>query len=150
MQRVESSIRVAAPVSKVYEYWRNFENFPHFMQYVEEVRKNDAEGRMSHWRIKGPLGMSVEFDARLTQDEPNRSIGWNSIDGSVETTGNVTFSETDNNTLVHVVLNWYDPPGGAVGEAAAKVLYNPATMLDEDLKRFKDIVEGRATSRRVA
>jgi uncharacterized membrane protein len=146
MQRVEKSIRVNAPASKVYQYWRNFENFPSFMENVEEVRLLDPDGRRSHWKISGPVGTSAEFDAEMTQDEPNRSIGWNSTGGSMQSTGAVTFTETGDNTEVHVVMQWYDTPGGPVGEAASKKLQNPDKMLDEDLRRFKDIVEGRVGS----
>lgn len=146
MQRIEKSIRVKAPASQVYQFWRNFENFPRFMESVEEVRLLDPEGRRSHWKIHGPLGKSVEYDADLTQDEPNRAIGWNSSDGDIGTTGNVTFTEHEDNTLVHVILQWADVPGGAVGEAASRVLQNPEKMLEGDLQRFKDIAEGRVGS----
>ncbi len=146
MQRVEQSIRVKAPAKKVYQYWRNFENFPKFMKNVEEVRLLDPEGRMSHWKIAGPLGVPVEFDAKLTQDEPGRAIGWNSVGGTIETSGAVTFQQLDNDTVLHVVMQWYDTPAGAVGEAASRVLQNPSAMLQEDLQRFKDIVEGRVGS----
>ena len=146
MQRIEKSIRVAAPASKVYEFWRNFENFPQFMSNVEQVRVLGGNDRLSHWKLKGPLGTSAEFDAELTKDEPNKMIGWNSTGGQMETTGAVTFAETDDNTDVHVVMQWTDPPGGAVGEAASKMLQNPEKMLEEDLQRFKDIVEGRVGS----
>lgn len=145
MQRIEKSIRVKAPVEQVYTYWRNFANFPNFMEHVKEVRLLDADGKMSHWVLQGPLGTSAEFDAELTQDEPNRSIGWNSRDGSLESTGNVTFTPMDDNTLVHVVMQWGHPPAGPIGEAASRILQNPDTMLEEDLQRFKDIVEGRLT-----
>jgi uncharacterized membrane protein len=49
MQRAEQSIRVAAPAASVYQFWRNFENFPRFMDHVEEVRLLDADGTHSHW-----------------------------------------------------------------------------------------------------
>lgn len=143
MQRVEKSIRVKAPVQDVYAYWRNFANFANFMENVEEVRVLDGTGRRSQWKIKGPLGKTVEFESEMTQDEPNKSIGWNSREGDMNTTGNVTFAETDENTLVHVVMQWSDPPGGAVGEAASRVLQDPDKKLEDDLRRFKDIVEGR-------
>jgi uncharacterized membrane protein len=144
MQRIEKSIRVAAPTSVVYQYWRNFENFPKFMENVDEVRKLDAEGRLSHWRLKGPLGTKAEFESELTQDQPNRSIGWNSRDGSLGSSGNVTFTETDNNTVVHVIMQWYDPPAGPVGEAVSRILQNPEQMLEGDLQRFKEVVEKNA------
>ena len=147
MQRVEKSIRVKAPASQVYEFWRNFENFPRFMENIDEVRRLDADGRRSHWKLRGPLGKTVEYDADLTTDQPGKSIGWNSTPGGyIETTGQVTFTEDADNTLVHVIMQWADPPGGVVGEAASKVLQNPYEMLEEDLQRFKDLAEGRVGS----
>jgi len=148
MQRVEKSIRVAAPVDQVYRFWRNVENFPKFMRHVKEVRRLDPDGKTSHWVIEGPLGARAEFNARLTQDEPNRSIGWNSVDGNMGSTGNVTFTDTQENTLVHVVMQWYDPPGGAVGEAASKLLQDPEEMLQDDLHRFKEAVESGTAGRK--
>lgn len=146
MQRVEKTIRVNAPVEQVYTFWRNFQNFPQFMENVEEVRVTDAAGRMSHWKLKGPMGTSAEFDAELVRDEPNRLIGWNSVGGSMQTSGTVTFTPVQDMTEVHVLMQWYDTPGGALGEAASKLLQNPEKMLEEDLQRFKDIVEGRVGS----
>ena len=146
MQRVETSIRVKAPVAQVYQLWRNFENFPEFMQHVEQVRCLDAECRRSHWKVRGPVGISIEYDAELTQDEPNKAIGWNSRDGDMKTTGSVSFSEQEDNTLVHVIMQWASPPGGPIGEVVSHILQNPDKMLQEDLQRFKDIAEGRVGS----
>ena len=143
MQRAEKSVRVAAPASEVYAYWRNFANFPQFMEHVEEVRVMGGDGRLSHWKLKGPLGKSVEYDAEITSDEPNKLIGWNSTRGDMQTTGTVTFAESNDNTLVHVVMQWYDPPAGPLGEAVSRLFQDPDKMLEEDLHRFKDVVEGR-------
>ena len=145
MQRVERSVRVKAPASKVYELWHSFERFPTFMQNVQEVRALAGDGRRSHWRITGPLGREVEFDAEMTEDEPNKSIGWRSTEGhgDIGVSGNVTFSELEGETQVHVVMQWYDTPAGAVGEVASRTLQNPEHMLEEDLRRFKDVAEGR-------
>jgi uncharacterized membrane protein len=145
MQRVERSIRVKASASHAYELWRNFERFPTFMDNVHEVRVMGDEGRRSHWRITGPLGRDVEFDAEITEDEPGKSIGWRSREGpdQMGLSGNVTFSELEDETLVHVVMQWYDTPGGAIGEVASRTLQNPEKMLEEDLRNFKDVAEGR-------
>ena len=72
-QRVHESIEVQAPLQDVFRYWSNFENFPSFMQNVEEVRMSGRD--TSHWRVKGPLGKSVEADARMTEMGPKRGIG---------------------------------------------------------------------------
>jgi uncharacterized membrane protein len=110
------------------------------------VRLLDGDGRRSHWKLRGPIGTSVEYDAELTQDEPNKAIGWNSREGDMSTTGNVTFTQHEDNTLVHVIMQWSHTPAGAVGETASRVLQNPEKMLEEDLQRFKDIAEGRVGS----
>jgi len=142
MQRVERSVRVAAPVADVYNAWRNFEHFPEFMEHVESVTWVGADKRLTHWKLKAPMGVKIEYDAELVEDEPNRSIGWRSLDGNLGNSGNVTFAELDGETQVHVVLQWFDPPGGPIGEALSRIIQNPEQMLDEDLRRFKHMVEG--------
>src|SRR5215208_4535569 len=143
MQRAEKSIRVNAPSDKVYQFWRSFENFPQFMEHVEEVRPVGGGDRMSHWKITGPLGKTVEFDAELVTDEPGKQIGWNSRGGEMETSGAVTFTDLGADTEVHVVVQRDDLPGGAIAEALVRLLQDPEEMLEADLRRFKDIVEGR-------
>lgn len=143
-QRVESSVVVEAPVSRVYDYWRNLENLPSFMTNVEDVRATSPG--MTHWRIKGPLGTKMEFDAQTTQEEENRALGWNSVDGNVGTSGQVRFQELGpERTRVEVTLNYADPPGGKIGEVGSKIVANPQVMVDQDLYNFKEIIEGRAT-----
>ena len=139
-QRVHESIEVEAPRDDIFRYWSNFENFSTFMSNVEDVRMSAQD--TSHWRVKGPLGMSVEFDAKTTEMDPNRGIGWNTVDGEVMTSGEVRFEETaPGRTQVEVTMNYADPPGGVVGEVVANVLSNPERNLKEDLENFARIVE---------
>jgi uncharacterized membrane protein len=143
-QRVESSVVVEAPVSRVYDYWRSLENLPNFMSNIEEVRSTGP--RTTHWRVKGPLGAKMEFDAETTQDEENSAIGWNTVDGDVETSGQVRFQELGpERTRVEVTMNYSDPPGGKIGEVGSRLVANPQVMMDQDLYNFKEIIEGRAT-----
>src|SRR5918998_1717857 len=143
-QRVESSVVVEAPVSRVYEYWRDLENLPNFMTNVEEVRATGPD--RTHWVVKGPLGAKMEFDAETTQEEENRALGWNSVDGNVGTSGQVRFQELGpERTRVEVTMNYADPPGGRLGEVGSRLVSNPQVMLDQDLQNFKEIIEGRAT-----
>jgi uncharacterized membrane protein len=139
-QRVHESIEVQAPVEDVFRYWSNFENFSTFMQNVEEVRMTDAD--TSHWKVKGPLGKSVAFDARTTEMDPSRGIGWNTVDGEVMTSGEARFEEVaPGRTRVEVTMNYADPPGGRVGEVVADAISNPERNLKEDLENFVGIVE---------
>jgi uncharacterized membrane protein len=143
-QRVESSVVVEAPVARVYDYWRNLENLPNFMTNIEEVRATGPG--MTHWRVKGPLGAKMEFDAQTTQEEENRALGWNSVDGNVQNSGQVRFQELGpERTRVEVTMNYADPPGGKLGEVGSRLVANPQVMVDQDLYNFKEIIEGRAT-----
>jgi uncharacterized membrane protein len=147
-QRIESSIEVEAPVEKVYDYWKDLENLPNFMSNIEDVRPTGPD--TTHWVVKGPLGYRAEFDAKTTQNEPNSAIAWNTENGDVETSGQVRFQEmTPNRTRVEVQMNYWNPPGGKLGEAASRVTSGPKTILEQDLVNFKDIMEGTATPEEV-
>jgi len=140
-QRVHESIEVQAPLQDVFTYWSNLENFPQIMSNVEEVRVLDQE--TSHWKVKGPLGTDVEFDAKTTEMSAERGIGWNSTnDNEVETSGQVRFEEVaEGRTRIDVTMNYSDPPGGKVGELAANALSNPEREMREDLENFARKVE---------
>ncbi|MBV9928822.1 MAG: SRPBCC family protein [Acidobacteria bacterium] len=138
---VNKSIIINAAPEEVYSYWRDFENLPRFMRYLESVTVT-GEGR-SHWVAKAPGG-SVEWDAEMTEDVPNQRISWRSLEGSeVETSGTVRFEPAvgGRGTVLHVTLD-FNPPGGAVGALFAKLWgEDPDGEMQTDLRRFKQIVE---------
>lgn len=139
-QRVNESIEVRASMQDVFQYWSNFENFPNLMQNVEEVEMTDED--TSHWKVKGPLDKSVEFDAKTTEMDPSRGIGWNTVDGEVMTSGEARFEEAGpDRTRIELTMNYADPPGGKVGEAVASILSDPEKSTREDLENFARIVE---------
>jgi uncharacterized membrane protein len=147
-QRVEGSIEIEAPVETVYGYWETLENLPNFMANVEEVTPTEPD--TTHWRVKGPFGRTLEYEARTTQREPNSAIGWNTIEGQVGTSGQVRFEEVaPGRTRVDVTMNYADPPGGRVGEVASRAVANPKLQLEQDLRNLKDVLEGRATPEEV-
>ena len=145
MPKVEKEITIAAPVSKVYRAWHNFENFPKFMDNIEEVRV--VGGNRSHWRAKGPLGKDAEWDAEMTLDEPDRTIGWRSIEGNsaVKTAGRVNFDRMDGQTKLRVTLQ-YESPAGAAGDVVTKIFANPEKQIEGDLQRFKQTVESDSSA----
>ncbi len=139
-QRVHESIEVQAPPQGVFQYWSNFQNFSEVMRNVEEVRMTGPD--TSHWRVKGPLGKTVEFDARTTEASLERGIAWESVEGEVDTSGQVRFEEVaTGRTRIDVTMNYADPPGGKVGELAAEVVSNPEREMREDLENFAKRIE---------
>jgi uncharacterized membrane protein len=137
---VEESVTINRPLSELYRFWRNFENLPTFMNHLESVAVRE-EG-ISHWVAKGPAGMRVEWDARIINEVPNKVIGWQSLEGSmISTAGSVNFDEDPHGTRVTVHLQ-YNPPGGKLGAAVAKLFgEEPNQTIREDLRRFKQLME---------
>ena len=146
--RVTKSIAVARPRNEVYTFWRDFENLPRFMHHVESV-ENLGGGR-SHWVVKGIAGADREWDAELVKDTPNERIAWRTLgdDDMVRHAGTVSFlSIGDSATEVRVEIE-YDPPAGALGASIARLFgEDPARQIEEDLERFKRVLETGETER---
>ncbi|HXG16934.1 MAG TPA: SRPBCC family protein [Calidithermus sp.] len=145
---LHKTITVQAPVDEVFAFWRRYENFARFMSHVREIRRG-AEGR-AHWVVAGPAGLPVEFDTEETRVVDNELIAWRTVPGSlVEHAGIVRFQSTeDGRTKVDVRLS-YNPVAGAVGHAVAALFgADPKQAMDDDLIRFKSLIEaGKATAR---
>jgi uncharacterized membrane protein len=141
----KGSIEVEAPIERIYDYWKTLENLPHFMSNVEEVRSTGPD--TTHWVVKGPLGAKLEFDAKRTEMEPGRGIGWHAVNGELMTGGEASFEEVaPGRTRVDVTMNYADPPpGGKLGGTAANALSDPERKLREDLRNFARILEGAKT-----
>jgi uncharacterized membrane protein len=139
---VESSVTIYRPVQEIYSYWRQFENLPRFMYHLEEVK--DLGGSHSRWAAKGPLGSTVSWEAEIIMDVPPELISWRTLpDSDVVSAGSVWFKPAggDHGTEVHVKLQ-YDPPAGKVGATVAWLLGEDAQReIDEDLRRFKQLLE---------
>ena len=138
---VQKTININAPVGQVFGFFSCYENFPHFMSNVREVR--DPGSGCSHWCVAGPMGINVEWDADLTNYIPNRIIAWRSVEGStVENAGVIRFQENlDSSTRVDIKLS-YNPPGGALGHILAKLFgADPKSEMDADLARVKTTLE---------
>ncbi len=140
-EQVTKSVTVKRDVATVYNVWSNFETFPYFMKYVETVEKTGP--RTSHWAVKGPLGITVDWNAETTRMDSNQRIAWNTKDhgGTITTSGEVVFTPLpQGETQVTVTMN-YTPPAGKLGEAVAQLFADPESRLQEDLRNFKSYVE---------
>jgi uncharacterized membrane protein len=140
--QVERSIRIDRSPEELYKFWRNFENLPRFMNHLQAVDVVDEQ--RSHWITKAPLGNRVEWDAEITDDQPNELICWRSLPGAdVYNQGCVSFKSSDYEpgTQVRVTME-YKPPGGMVGAVVANFFgEDPAQQLYEDLWRLKQEIE---------
>ena len=140
--RVRKAITIERSPEELYAFWRRLENLPRIMRHLDAVQVIDD--RRSHWTAKAPGGTTVEWDAEIVEEQPNRRIVWRSLDGAtVASQGSVEFEPAPGGrgTIVRIDLA-YDPPAGAVGAAVAKLFGEaPDQQIAEDLRRLKQMVE---------
>jgi uncharacterized membrane protein len=145
---VRKAIAIDAPVSQVYAFWERWENFPQFLEHVREVR--DEGGGWTRWRVAGPAGVELVYDAVVTATIPNHLIAWKTAPRqAIRHAGVVRFEESaPGSTRVEVHMT-YNPPAGQLGHAVASLMgADPRSALDDDLLRLKSLLEeGRSPSR---
>ncbi len=140
--RIRKSLNINRSPEACYQFWRNFENFPSFMQHVDEVQVLDAS--RSHWKVRAPFGRQVEWTAELASDVPAQQLGWRTLPGAeIEHAGVVRFSPGigGRGTRVQIDLS-YRAPLGKTGTHIARLLgEEPSQQIEDDLRRFKQLIE---------
>jgi uncharacterized membrane protein len=128
------TIIVKGDIDHVYGVWADFANFPSFLENIESVKPTGED--QSHWVMKGPMDMTLEWDAKTTLMEKNSRIAWRSLDGNMKTSGQVTFTKLPHNEVQVTVTLSYVPPAGVADEIAASLL-----KVEQNLRSFKTYVE---------
>lgn len=141
---VDRTIRIDAPVERVFAFWRDSENLARWMSHVREVRQ--LGGERFHWVVDGPAGAPVEWTSELTDVRENRELAWRSVEGStVENSGRIRFEPDGADTRLHIELH-YSPPGGVIGQVVAKAFgVDPASDMDDDLPKLRRLIEADAS-----
>jgi len=139
MSNIEQSIDVNVPVHTTYNQWTQFEEFPRFMEGVEEIRQLD-DTRL-HWRTNVG-GKEKEWDAVITEQIPDQRIAWKNTTGA-KNAGVVTFHHISDKTTRVMLQLEYDPEGIVenVGDAIGVV----SSRVRGDLERFKEFIEARGS-----
>ena len=134
---IEQEIEVAVPVSAAYDQWTQFEEFPRFMEGIDEVKQLDDT--LLHWAAT-VAGKKAEWDAKVVEQQPNRRIVWESVAGK-NTRGIVSFEEAGpSQTRIHLSMTYaLDDVAEQAGAAAG--LDN--RRIRGDLERFRELIEGR-------
>lgn len=137
---VQKTICVNAPVSRVFAFWAEYENFPRFMTSVRDI---GVAGNRSHWVVRGPAGIDIEWTSELVRMEPDSVIEWRATpDSQVMHEGEVHFEPAGDNATRVTVRLCYVPPAGAVGHAVASLFgADPKSDMDADLMRMKSMIE---------
>ncbi len=140
---ITSTVTINKPRAEVYQFWRQLDNLPKFMEHLESVQQLGP--KRSHWnaRIPGGIG-SISWGADIIAERENELIAWRSLPAAdIDNAGEVRFSDAPSSgeTIVQASIS-YRPPAGAMGGMAAKLL-NPMLkeMILKDIRRFKRLME---------
>ena len=139
-ERITKSIIVKGDISEIYDLWSEIENFPQFMKNIKSVNKMTEE--VSHWVMEGPFGKDLEWDARITHREENVRIAWQTVDGDLRVSGQVTFKELPHAQTEITLTMHYEAPAGKLGEFVGNLFDDPEDRVEEDLLNFKHFAEG--------
>ncbi|MHB9863815.1 SRPBCC family protein [Streptomyces sp. YIM S03343] len=140
MSTVKETVDVDVPVRSAYNQWTQFEEFPLFMEGVEEVTQLDD--RHNHWTMKIG-GVRREFDTEIVDQLPDDRITWRSTGGDTKQRGSVRFQPLDEaRTRVELTME-VEPTGMA--EKGADMLGMIDRTVRGDLHRFKDYIEHRGS-----
>jgi len=132
---IEEEIEIAVPVATAYNQWTQFEDFPRFMEGVDEVRQLDDT--LLHWAAT-VAGKHAEWDAKILEQQPDRRIVWESIDGK-HTRGTVSFEEAGpGRSRIRLHMS-YTPEG--VTEKVGSAIGLDNRRIRGDLQRFRELIE---------
>lgn len=139
---VGRSVTINRPRSQLFAFWRDFQNFPTFMENIEKIEFTGPDRAV--WTVRAPVGTKVEFETEIVDVVEDHSISWRSTEGSqIKTEGQVTFADAPGNrgTIVTADIA-YAPPAGDLGRIIAKIfMAEPNIQARHELKRFKMLME---------
>jgi uncharacterized membrane protein len=139
MSTIEESVDVGVPVTIAYNQWTQFEQFPLFMEGVDEVRQID-DTRL-HWKADVG-GRTKEWDAKITEQRPDRCVAWTNTDGA-RNAGEITFERIDPDKTRVIAQMDVEPEG--LAEKAGDALGLVKRRVKGDLARFKEMIEARGS-----
>ncbi|HLZ37759.1 MAG TPA: SRPBCC family protein [Mycobacteriales bacterium] len=142
MSTIEKSIDVEVPVSAAYNQWTQFEEFPQFMEGIEEVRQLDD--KRLHWKAS-ILGVTREWDAEIVDQKPDQQVAWRAVGGTKNDGVVMFFADPMNTGRTRLTMRLEFEPEGVV-EKVGDVLHVVERRVQGDLERFKEFIEKRGTA----
>lgn len=139
---IESAVTIDRPAMDLYRAWCNPDTLSRVMGDFADVRS--IGDRRWHWKARGPAGKDVEWESEISEQREGELLRWRSAgDATIPNDGEVRFHEAPQGLGTEVRLAMrFDPPGGALGRAAIKMLGPaPQRLAGRALQRFKRLTE---------
>jgi uncharacterized membrane protein len=127
-------------VNYVYDFWKDFSNYPKFMSYIQDVHVNEKGGL--EWTAVGPRRVAVKWDAVVGAMTENQLITWRSSPTSlIANEGRISMTEQAAGTRLNIELT-YALPAGALAHLMVRALgFDPRQRIDQDLEVMRKLIE---------
>ena len=133
--QVTKTVLVNVPVSRAYNQWTQFEEFPRFMGGVTSVTQLDDD--RLEW-VAEIAGVRRQWEARILEQVPDRKVAWAATEGATNA-GSVTFEDLGGGQTSVTLLLEYEPEG--LVEKAGDAMHLIDRQAQADLDRFKEFIE---------
>lgn len=134
MAKIEQSVDINSPVSTAYQQLCRFEDYPQFMDNVQEIKQQGANHL--HWCVE-KNGKEIEWEAEITDQVEDKLIAWRNTTGAKQV-GRISLqSSATDKTRITMSLETDDVATGEAGKSAKQ-------KLERDLQRLKEYIETAA------
>lgn len=140
MATIQQSIDVRVPAHTAYNRLTQFEEYPRFMEEVDTVQQLDDTHL--HWTTR-MSNRPVEWDAEITEREPDRSIAWRNASGPMNTGRLEVQALGSDASRVIFTLESRPGPEQVPGSPASDSELEMVRRLKLDLARLKEFIESR-------
>jgi uncharacterized membrane protein len=132
---IQQSVDVGVPLSKVYDAWTQYEEWPRFMHRVDSVDQSDETTVAFSTKV---WGITKRFEAKVLESHPDERIEW-TVEQGLSHTGVVTFHRlSDRLTRIEVTI---DVEPDSLLEKMGRGMRYAKRAVRGDLHRFKAYVE---------
>src|SRR5215203_5770668 len=135
--QVSKSLIVNVPVSRAYNQWTQFEDFPQFMGGVQKVTQL-SDDRLE-W-VAEIFGVKRQWEAQILEQRPDHKVAWAATSGATNA-GAVTFDDLRGDQCRVTLFLEYEPEG--LVEKAGDALKVVERQAESDLEKFKAFIESK-------
>jgi uncharacterized membrane protein len=137
---IEAHVTIQRPIDDVFRFYRDFRNLPRFLGDVTAIEPLDRA--TYRWTIQGPLGVQLKWKVKVTEEDANESIRYETVTSpGLRTYWQIHFAQGSDagQTEVREVMR---TPLGRVGRAALALIGKfPAEEVTANLRRLKEVME---------
>jgi len=142
---IEAIVSICRPVDEVFNFYRDFRNLPSFLGDVVAVEPRGPA--VFRWTMQGPFGIRVASTIRVTEEQPNQLIRYETVAPPLlRTSWEIRFASNSGAAETEVRETLKLPLGGPGRAALALIGKFPAAEVAANLHRLKQIMEtGKVT-----